>query len=327
MLLRAVGRRRTIEIVVVLAAVLIPITSRDPFVADRLGRFAMYAVLAMSLDLLWGFGGMISFGQAAFFGWGGYVLAVATTREEGLLPLSLWAALPIAVVLPASVAFALGWFAFSGRLAVRGVYFAVFTFALAVLSEKIAFAGTSITGGRNGIIMSEDLAIGGFEFDSGYRFYAFALCFLASTYVALRRYLESNAGLVLKGVRENEERLTLLGHDVARVKRLAFTGSAAIASLAGALFYAHDGIITPTAVGIQLSTQVLVWVLIGGLGTLLGPVVGAVALSYLAAELSGTLLDTWLLVVGVVLVAVILFLPSGLLGFAKDNVVWKKGAT
>src|SRR5688572_22901923 len=133
MLLQALGRRRSVELAVVLVAILIPIVTRDPFVADRVGRFALYAVLALSLDLVWGFGGMISFGQAVFFGWGGYVLAVVTTREEGLLPLSIWAALPLAIVLPALVAFAVGWFAFSGRLAIRGVYFAVFTFALAVL--------------------------------------------------------------------------------------------------------------------------------------------------------------------------------------------------
>lgn len=327
MLLQAVGRRRTVETAFVVAAIIVPIVSRDEFIADRLGRFALYAVLALSLDLLWGFGGMISFGQAAFFGWGGYVLAIVTTRQEGLLPLSLWVALPLAVVVPALFALMLGRFAFSGRLALRGVYFAVFTFALAVLSEKVAIAGGAMTGGRNGIIMTESLAIGGYTLDFGYPFYAFAMGFLALTYVTLRRYLASDSGLVLKGVRENEERLALLGHDVARTKRRAFAASAAVASLAGALFYAHDGIITPSAVGLQLSTQVLVWVLIGGLATLIGPALGAIGLSYLTAELSGSFLDTWLLVVGIVLVTVILFLPTGILGWTRDDAPWKKVAT
>jgi urea ABC transporter permease protein UrtC len=316
---RKVGRRRLIELFAVALLVAIPLATGDEFLADRLGSFMLYAIFALSVDLIWGYGGMLSFGHAAFFGWGGYVVAILMTRQEALLPLSFWTALPLAMFLPGMLAYILGWFAFSGRLAIRGVYFAVLTLALSVLSAQIAEAGGTLTGGHNGIILLSTISVGQFDFEYGFNFYVLAASVLIASYAALRWYVRSKAGLRLLGVRENEERLLLLGVDVAKVKRRAFTLSAGLAALAGAFFYAHNGIVSPSAVGIQLSTQVLLWVLIGGLGTLLGPVVGAVGLSYLTAELSGTLLNTWLLVVGVVLVVVILFVPSGLMGFFSES--------
>jgi urea transport system permease protein len=107
----------------------------------------------------------------------------------------------------------------------------------------------------------------------------------------------------------------LLGYDVPRIKRWTFVLSGAIAGLAGSLFYLHEGIVSPAAVGVGSSTLVLLWVVLGGRGTLIGPIVGAVTLPYLTARLSGTLLDTWLVVVGVILVLVILLIPAGIFGF------------
>ncbi len=149
----------------------------------------------------------------------------------------------------------------------------------------------------------------------GYGFYVLAGTLLVAVYVGVRWFLGTRSGLIVRGIRGNQDRIDLLGYDVALVKRRTFVLSAAIAGLAGALFYVHEGIVSPSSVGVGQSTLVLLWVALGGRGTLAGPVLGAVLLPHLTASLSGTLLDTWLVVVGVILVAVILLLPAGIFGF------------
>jgi ABC-type branched-subunit amino acid transport system permease subunit len=180
----------------------------------------------------------------------------------------------------------------------------------------LANAGGSVTGGQNGILMSESLRVPGVAtFQQGNGFYVFSGLLLVVTYLGIKRFLASRSGLILRGIRENEDRIDVLGYSVPAIKRRAFVLSAAIAGLAGAVFYLHEGIVSPGAVGVGASTLVLLWVVLGGRGTLIGPIVGAILLPYLTARLSGSLLDTWLVVVGVILVAVILMLPSGIFGF------------
>ena len=239
-----------------------------------------------------------------------------TVREMGILPVPFWIALPAAVAGVALLALGLGYFVFSGRLALRGVYFAVVTLAVAVLSERLAVAGGDTTGGQNGILLGVQLGFpGAFYFHRDFSFYAFTGTLLLIVYLFLRWFVSSPMGLVLRGIGQNEDRIALLGYDVAAIKRRIFVMSGALAGLAGALFHVHDGIVSPAAVGVELSTLVLLWVALGGRGTLLGPVVGAVGLSYLNSRLSGTFLDTWLLIVGVILVAVIVVFPAGLFGW------------
>jgi ABC-type branched-subunit amino acid transport system permease subunit len=151
-------------------------------------------------------------------------------------------------------------------------------------------------------------------FHRGHGFYLLAALVLVVSYLGVKGYLRSRPGLVFRGIGQNEERVELLGYNVPQVKRWTFVLSGAIAGLAGGLFYIHEGIVSPAAVGVGASTLVLLWVVLGGRGTLIGPVVGAVAMPYLTARLSGTLLDSWLVVVGVILVAVILVIPAGIFG-------------
>ena len=308
--------RRRVEGILLLALIAVPLVSSDTFLIDRLGRYFLFATFAVSVDLIWGYGGMFSFGHAAFFGGGGYIVGLLTTHDAGFLPVPLWAALVSAVVAAALFALALSYFVFSGRGALRGVEFAVVTLALTVVAERLMNAGGSVTGGQNGILMSSSLGVPGvISLHQGYGFYALAGLILLATYVGVQRFLRSRSGLILRGIRENEDRVDLLGYDVPAIKRRAFVLSAAIAALAGAVFYVHEGIVSPSAVGVGASTLVLLWVVLGGRGTLIGPIVGAVLLPFLTATLSGSLLDTWLVVVGVILVGVILALPSGIFGF------------
>ena len=308
--------RRRVEAVLLLALIAFPLVSGDTFLIDRLGRYFLFAAFAVSVDLIWGYGGLFSFGHAAFFGGGGYIVGVLTTHEAAFLPLPLWAALIAAVAAAALFALALSYFVFSGGGALRGVEFAVVTLAVAVVAERLTNAGGAVTGGQNGILMSTSLGIPGvLSLQQGHGFYALAGLLLLATYIGVRRFLSSRSGLILRGIRENEDRIDLLGYDVPAIKRRAFVLSAAIAALAGAVFYVHEGIVSPSAVGVGASTLVLVWVVLGGRGTLIGPIVGAILLPFLTATLSGSLLDIWLVVMGVILVGVILVLPSGIFGF------------
>ncbi len=291
--------------------VAVPLVSHDAFFVDRIGRFLLLAVFALSVDLIWGYGGMFTFGQAAFFGGAGYAVGILSTREAGILPLPLGVAIGGAVAASALLALAISYFTFARRGGLRGVEFAVVTLAVSVALERLANAGGNITGGQNGILMTYRLG----PLHQGHGFYVLAAVILLFVYLVLKRYLHSRSGLVFRGIGQNEERVELLGYDVPRVKRWTFVLSGAIAGLAGSLFYLHEGIVSPTSVGVGASTLVLLWVVLGGKGTLIGPVVGAVALPYLTARLSGTLLDTWLVVVGVILVVVILLIPAGIFGF------------
>ncbi|HUQ42931.1 MAG TPA: hypothetical protein VM451_00770 [Candidatus Limnocylindria bacterium] len=309
-------RRRGVEGILLAAAIAFPLLSGDTFLIDRVGRYFLFAAFAVSVDLIWGYGGLFTFGHAAFFGGGGYIVGVLTTQDAAILPVPLWVALLGAVLGAALFALALSYFVFSGRGALRGVEFAVVTLAVAVVAERFTNAGGSLTGGQNGILMSSSLEIPGvLSLQQGYGFYALAGLVLLATYIGVQRFLGSRSGLILRGIRDNEDRVDLLGYDVPAIKRRAFVLSAAIAALAGGIFYVHEGIVSPSAVGVGASTLVLLWVVLGGRGTLIGPIVGAILLPYLTATLSGSLLDIWLVVVGVILVAVILVLPSGIFGF------------
>ena len=303
------------EIVLGLALLALPFVSSDMFFVDRFGRYFVWAIFAISVDLLWGYGGMLTFGHAAFFGGGGYLVAIFTTRAGWFLPIPLWSALFLSLCVVALFSFLLASLVFRGRLPLRGIEFAVITLAVAYLLEQYARAGGDVTGGQNGILFEDRLVLFNIEMHRGRGFYSLAGISLLVVYVIARVFVKSRSGLITRGIRGNEDRVELLGYNVPSTKVGLFVMVAVFAGFAGALFYVHDGIVSPTAVGVAASTQVLLWVALGGRGTLAGPIVGTIVLQHLTATLSGTLLDTWLLVIGVLLIAVVLIFPSGILGY------------
>lgn len=303
------------EIVLGVALLALPFVSSDTFFIDRFGRYFVWAIFAISVDLLWGYGGMLTFGHAAFFGGGGYLLAIFTTRAGWFLPIPFWPALFLALCVVALFSFLLASLVFRGRLPLRGIEFAVITLAVAYLLEQYARAGGDVTGGQNGILFEDRLVLFNIEMHRGRGFYSLAGISLLVVYVIARVFVKSRSGLITRGIRGNEDRVELLGYNVPSTKVGLFVMVAVFAGFAGALFYVHDGIVSPTAVGVAASTQVLLWVALGGRGTLAGPIVGTIVLQHLTATLSGTLLDTWLLVIGVLLIAVVLIFPSGILGY------------
>jgi ABC-type branched-subunit amino acid transport system permease subunit len=275
----------------------------------------IWALFALSLGLLWGFAGLLSFGHAAYFGLGAYSYAIASMNVgESTGPLLL------AIVLPAAVAAVIGAMMFYGRIS--DVYMGVITLVVTLILFKFMGAtagdayriGTARLGGFNGIPAFPVLNVPG---DPSMQIYgtpfyyvvavALLLCYLLSRWI-----LASTFGRVLIGIRENEARVELLGYSVPLYKTAIFSISAAMAGLAGCLFANWAEIVTPGVFSLGASAEVIVWTIVGGLGTLIGPMVGAIALGSLKLLLGQQTLIDNSLVLGAILVLVVLLLPRGL---------------
>lgn len=310
-------RRLLIILVVAGAAALLP----SILSAYQLGlatRFLVFSILAISLDLLWGYGGVVSFGHAMFFGLGAYAVAITLTHVGGVAGTLLGLALGMAV--PALLALALGLFLFYSR--VSGVYFGIVTLALTVVFETIAIVSRDFTGGLDGLygfdVPTIWLPILGDVDVWGIRnpFYA-ALGGLVVSFLIARWITASPFGVTIRAVRDDEARVDMLGYDVAFIKTMLLVISCLMAGFAGSL-YATVGFISPTLLGVFFSTQVLVWVGIGGRGTLVGPILGTILVGALETFLSGQYEDIWPLFVGMTFLAVVLFWPRGLYPLLLD---------
>jgi ABC-type branched-subunit amino acid transport system permease subunit len=277
--------------------------------------YASMAVLALSLGLVWGFGGILCFGQAAFFGLGGYAYAVAALNVAD----TTWA-VPVALTVPAAAAALLGYVMFFGRIS--DVYMGVITLTVTLILFNFTNStagdqwriGAAPLGGFNGIPSTPPLNLPG---DPGNplppeRIFAVAVVCLALCYIVCKLVLRSRFGRIVVATKENERRAELLGYDVRLYKLGIFTLGGFMGGLAGVLF-ANCVFVSPTMFSLYYSGQIIIWVMVGGLGTLAGPIIGAVLLQ---------LLTTWAgtlpainpsLILGAVLVASVLALPRGLL--------------
>jgi branched-chain amino acid transport system permease protein len=276
----------------------------------------IWALFALSLGLLWGFAGLLSFGHAAYFGLGAYTYAIASTNVgESTGPLLL------AIVLPAAVAAVIGAMMFYGRIS--DVYMGVITLVVTLILFKFMGAtagdayriGSARLGGFNGIPAFPILNVPGDPSMQifGTPFYYVVVVLLLLCYLSCRWMLASFFGRVLIGIRENEARVELLGYSVPLYKTAIFTISAAIAALAGCLFANWAEIVTPGVFSLGASAEVIVWTLVGGLGTLAGPMLGAIVLGMLKLLLGQQTLIDNSLVLGAILVLVVLLVPRGLL--------------
>ena len=276
----------------------------------------IWALFALSLGLMWGFAGILSFGHAAYFGLGAYTYAIAAMNVgESTGPLLL------AVLLPAAVAAVIGAMMFYGRIS--DVYMGVITLVVTLILFKFMNAtagdayriGEARLGGFNGIPAFPVLNVPGSPdlIITGLPFYYLVAVLLGICYLICRWILNSYFGRVLIGIRENEARVELLGYSAPAYKTAIFTVSAAMAALAGCLFANWAEIVTPGVFSLGHSAEVIIWTIVGGLGTLAGPMAGAIALGYLKLLLGEQTLIDNSLVLGVILILVVLLLPSGLL--------------
>lgn len=277
---------------------------------------AIYALLALSLAFIWGIGGILCFGQAAFYGLGAYTYAVASINFG-----ESTGAVLLAVVVAGGAALALGAMMFYGRIG--DVYLGVITLVVTLLLFKYANStageayaiGTARLGGFNGIPGYAPLNVPGHPevLVTGLALYYVVMVCLLAGWLLLRWICARPFGRKLVGIRENELRAELLGYDVRLVKTIAFGIGGALAGLAGVFYACWAEIVTPEVFSLGVSAEVIIWVLVGGLGTLWGPMLGAVLLGALKSFLGSQQLLDNAVVMGVLLVVIVLFLPNGVL--------------
>ena len=286
----------------------------ESFYIELVMRMMIFGIFAMSLDLLIGFTGLVSFGHAAFFGLAGYLLAIVTP-ESG--PVSIWLALPVCLAGAAAAALVIGWFS----VRTSGIYFIMLTLAFAQMLFYF-FNENSALGGSDGIFIfyKPTITIAGFtllDLDNHYSFYYFILGSLIASYLFLRMLLNSPFGQVIRGIRANEGRTRALGYATFRYKLVSFVIAGTIAGYAGFLEGVHGGIMSPAHLGWHESGLVMMMVILGGMGTLYGAVLGAFAMVFLQ-DWFQDVTEHWLLLMGGFVIAVVLFLPHGIAGLLNQ---------
>lgn len=278
------------------------------FYTEVVAKILILAIFAMSLDLLVGFTGLVSFGHAAYFGIAAYMAVLLAPQSEAA---NLWIILPLAVLCAATAAFVIGIFV----LRTKGIYFIMVTLAFSQMAYFI-FHDTKLGGGSDGIYLDyrPDATIAGFtpfDFNQTTHLYLFVLLALVAVYVFLTLLLRSPFGRVLVGIRSNEHRMLSLGYATFHYKLAAFTIAGALAGLAGFLYAVLFGFVTPEYLSWHKSGDVLLMVILGGMGNLAGAVAGAFVLTGLQ-EVFADWTKHWQLLMGGVIVLAVLFMPGGL---------------
>jgi branched-chain amino acid transport system permease protein len=278
-----------------------------------LTEILIWGLLAMSSDILIGYTGMVSFGHSAFFGLGLYGAAAALLAVK---PPSLWAALFVGLASAAVIAMFVAYFA--TRL--RDIYFAITTLVFSQIFYVVIFTWTEVTGGENGLYFKQPpfsipgLFTGAFSTQT---LHLFTLAVVALAYLALRRITQSPFGKVLQAIRENEPRTRAIGYHVERYKIVAVMLSGLFAGLSGVLYAIQHRFAAPDFVFFTVSGEVVIFNVLGGMGTLVGPVVGAATFLLLREGLSRFWTEYYLIPLGLAFTALVIFMPQGLLGFAK----------
>jgi urea transport system permease protein len=313
-----------------------------------IGKYLCYGMLALAVDLIWGYCGILSLGHAAFFSLGGYAMGMYLMRQIGprgvygdpLLPDFMvflnWKSLPwfwygfnhfgfaltMMALAPGLLALVFGWFAFRSR--VTGVYFSIITQALTYALMLAFFRNDMGFGGNNGFTDFKDVV--GFDLHSDSTrvvLLVVTAAALAASYMACRVIVESRAGRVIRAIRDAESRTRFLGYPVESFKLWLFVFSAVVAGVAGALYVPQIGIINPSEFAPINSIEAVIWVAVGGRGTLYGAIAGAVLVNYAKTYLTGAFPEVWLYALGALFVLVTLFLPRGIIGLvqarAKDK--------
>ena len=309
------------------------------WVMSLLGKYLCFALLALSVDLIWGFCGILSLGHGAFFALGGYAMGMYLMRQIGdrgvygnpelpdFMVFLNWKELPwywhgfdnfgfamiMVLLVPGVLGFVFGWLTFRSR--VTGVYLSIISQAMTYALLLAFFRNDMGFGGNNGLTDFKDLL--GFDLQASETraglFVASALA-LAGGYVLCRYIVSSKLGRVLVGIRDAENRVRFLGYRVEYYKLFVFTLSSMLAGVAGALYVPQVGIINPSEFAPAVSIEIVIWVAIGGRGSLYGAALGAVLVNYAKTYFTGALPEIWLFMLGALFVAVTLFMPKGIVG-------------
>ena len=311
------------------------------YVVALLGKYLCYALLALALDLVWGYCGILSLGHGAFFALGGYAMGMYLMRQIGdrgmygnaelpdFMVFLNWQELPwywlgfdnfgfamlMVILVPGVLAFLFGWLAFRSR--VTGVYLSIITQALTYALMQAFFMNDFGFGGNNGLTDFKDIL--GYSLSSDTTAVALFLittAFLVVAYMACRFITASKFGNVLVAIRDAESRTRFVGYRVEHYKLVVFVFSAVLAGIAGALFVPQVGIINPGEFSPIKSIEIVIWVALGGRGTLYGAIIGALLVSYGKTYFTGAFPEIWLFLLGGLFVLTTMYLPRGVVGFA-----------
>jgi branched-chain amino acid transport system permease protein len=302
-----------IGLAIIIAALFVAPLVLPEFWRRFVTEILIWGLLAMSSDVLIGYVGMVSFGHSAFFGLGMYGAAAALLMVR---PPNLWLAIVYGLIGSGAVALFVAYF--STRL--RDIYFAITTLIFSQIFYVIIFTWTEVTGGENGLSFSRPaLAIPGLfsvPFTSE-TLHWFVLAVVTASYLILRRITRSPFGMVLQSIRENEPRTRAIGYPVERYKIVAVMLSGLFAGLSGVLYAIQNRFAAPDFVYFLVSGEAVIFNVMGGIGTLVGPIVGAAFFLLLREAFSRFFTEYYLIPVGIIFIAMVIFLPQGLLGFAR----------
>ncbi len=322
--------------VVVFIVALLPLFI-SPFRVSLVGKYITYAIVAMALDLIWGYTGILSLGHGVFFGLGGYAFGMylKLVASGGKLPdFMSWSGLtelpwfwkmyetaPAAILLvmlvPTCLAFVIGFLTFTNRI--KGVYFSILSQALALVFVTLFIGLQQYTGGTNGLTdFSKLFGMSLASRTTKYIWYYVALVFMILTYVLFTNVLKSKCGRVLIAIRDGENRTRFSGYYVAQYKTFVYGLSALVVGVAGALFVPFSGIISPSEMSIGNSIDMAIWVAVGGRGTLIGAVIGAFVVNLCKTLVSENFPEIWSYFIGLLFVVVVMYLPRGLTGVFMD---------
>ena len=313
------------------------------------GKFMCYAIAAVALDLVWGYAGILSLGHGVFFALGGYSIGMYLMRaigRDGVYQSELpdfmvfldwkkypwywsftdhfWVSALLVVLVPGLLALVFGFFAFRSRI--KGVYFSIITQALTFAVMLLFFRNDTGFGGNNGF--TDFKRILGYtitEPSTKAALYWITLAVLIAVVIGCRKMMATRYGRALQAIRDSEPRMMFLGYNPLGFKLVVWTLSAVICGIAGALYVPQVGIINPSEMSPANSIELVIWVAVGGRGTLIGPVIGAAAVNGLKSWFTAALPEYWLFVLGAIFVLVTLYLPNGLLGlFTKLSARWRR---
>jgi urea transport system permease protein len=325
------------------------------FTLNTWGKYLCYALLAISVDLLWGYTGLLSLGQALFFSLGGYMIGMylmlmigdlgvyaRSGQNQNLLPdfmvflghthlpafwqpfYSFGFAILMVFVVPGLLAYGFGYLAFRSRI--KGVYFSILTQTLTYGAALMFFRNDLIMGGNNGFTDFRFIAGADVRSPEVKRtLYIITAVLLCLVYLGCKWITTTKFGLVQRAIRDSETRVLFSGYAAANYKLFVFVLSAIIASIGGALFVPQVGIINPSEMTTERSLEAVVWVAVGGRGTLIGPILGAVSINALKSWATRAYPDLWLIILGSMFVLVVLFMPMGLAGLpAQLRALWRR---
>jgi branched-chain amino acid transport system permease protein len=276
----------------------------------------IFGIFALSLDFLWGKVGIMSFGHATFFGLGAYGTAIVTIKL-GLDPaISPWLGVLAGVALAAAVSAVVGYFLIFGG--VRGPYFTIVTLALTMIAQQIAIGWSAVTGGDAGLIGVPPLGLPGLSLifmDVPFYYLVLAVAFVAL--LGLWFACRGRYGRTLAAIQDNEPRARSLGYNTDAHLLLVFMLSAMLASLAGGIYVTGTGFVAPDMIGLLLSTEVIMWVVVGGRGTLIGPFIGTILVTRLQQEISSIDTKLWPLAIGGFFIVMVFLFPDGVLSVLR----------